>query len=218
MASVLNTRVIILAIGATLPGCKDSIPYIGLPDSSAVGTYDVVFCRRSCQIEDSAAAVIRGVLVLDSVRITIPDSLREYFTHANAGEWATDLRFENPGGACLVLHEPGHPPAKRFGYTVVRDWLPAVIVTNWRYRQDSSGLSFELYRSPDASFGVDAQLSGGRLVGITSMGGELYKADFGVKYVVGSRTGRPQPALCLEAAPTDWTLDSLRSVFDSLRS
>ena len=64
---------------------------------------------------------------------------------------------------------------------------------------------------PDASFGVDAQISGGRLVGIASGGGELYKADFGVRYVVGKRIGDPQPALCFAAAPGRWTPDSLRS-------
>jgi hypothetical protein len=213
-------RVLILVIGASVSACsRESTPYIGLPDSSARGTYEVVFCRRLCRIEDSATAIIRGVLVLDSSRISVPDSLRDYFEHANAGEWATTLRHDNPGAACFALREPGRPQVTRAGYAVVRDWLPAVALTNWRYRRDSTGLAFDLLRSPDASFGVrGAQLSGGRLVGIARTAGELYRADFGVRYMVGRRIGDPQPSLCLAAAPAHWTFDSLRSVLDSLRS
>jgi hypothetical protein len=170
-------------------------------------------------MDDSAAAVLRGVLVLDSVRIIVPDSQSEYFAYASAGSWATDLRFDHPEAGCFALREPGRAPVRMGGRPVVRDGLIAVGLNNWRYRQDSTGLVFELYRSPDASFGVDAHISSGRLVGIASGGGELYKADFGVRYVVGKRVGEPQPARCFAAAPSRWTPDSLSSIRipDSLR-
>ena len=168
---------------------------------------------------DSAAAVIRGLLVLDSVRIVVPDSQREYFAYTSAASWATDLPFDHPEAGCFALREPGRPAVRMGGRPVVREGLIAVGLNNWRYRQDSTGLAFELYRSPDASFGVDAQISRGRLVGIASGGGELYKADFGVRYVVGKRIGDPQPVRCFAAAPGRWTRDSLASVRipDSLR-
>ena len=196
---------------------KDNWTKIGPPDSSVVGTYQLAFCRRPCRFEDTASSAIRGVLVLDSVRIAIPDSQKEYFGVANASDFATDLRYSNPEGACFALHEPGRGRVTSAGMPVVRDY-PGVAITNWRYSPDSSGLEFELYRSPDAAFGVNAQVSGGRLAGRASAGGMLGEGDFGVRYVIGRRVGAPNPGLCLSAAPGRWTMDSLRRwVEDSLR-
>jgi len=90
------------------------------------------------------------------------------------------------------------------GYAIVRDAIRAVGLNNWRYRQDSTGLAFELYHSPDASFGVDAQASRGRLVGIAWAAGELHGAADGVRHVAGKRIGGPQPARCFAAAPAHW--------------
>ena len=200
----------LLAIISSGSGCDDSIPYIGTPDSSAIGTYELAFCRRSCNIEDSAAAVIRGTLVLDSVRIEVPDSQKEYFAFANGDKWAIDLRNNHPEGGCFALHEPGRLPVTTRGVPIVRDALIAVGLNNWRYRQDSTGLFLELYRSPDASFDIHAQISRGRLVGIASAGGELQGADRGIKHVAGQRIGDPRPSLCFAAGPVGWTLDDTR--------
>jgi hypothetical protein len=190
--------------------CHENRPSsIGPPDSSVVGTYEVVLCRQACKFEDSAAALIRGILVLDSVRIAVPDSQKEYFEVANASWWATDPRDDHPEGACFVLHEPGRTRITSHSVPVVRG-LPAVALASWRYRADSSGLVFELYRSPDASFRVRAQLSGGKMIGTARPGGHPGEAEFGVRYVAGQRIGHPDPTLCLRAAPSHWTRDSLR--------
>ena len=200
---------LVVVVSAGILSCHHrSIPYIGPPDSSAVGTYELVFCRQLCKMDDSGVAIIRGTLVLDSARIVIPDSQKEYFAFANEGYWATDLRHDHPESACFVLREPGRPPSSFKGRPFVREGLPAVALTNWRYTQDTIGLEFELYRSADASFGVEAQLSGGLLLGTASSGGMLHETDFGVRYVVGKRVGAPRPALCLAAAPAHWTINA----------
>jgi len=131
-------------------GCQPAAQPIGPPDSSAIGTYELAFCRRSCASDDSASVRIRGILVLDSVKVAVPDSQAEYFAVANAGSWATDLLGHNPGAACFILHEPGRPTRNSHGLPVIRG-VPAVALTNWRYDADS-GLILELYRSPDAAF------------------------------------------------------------------
>jgi hypothetical protein len=211
-------RLLCPLIAAALGAChNDRWMNIGPPDSSAVGTYQLAFCRSPCRFEDTASAAIRGVLVLDSVRIAIPDSQKEYFGVANASDFATDLRHANPEGACFALHEPSRPRATSAGMPVVRGY-PGVAITNWRYSSDSSGLEFELYRSPDAAFRVTAQVSGGTLAGRARAGGMLGEGEFGVRYVIGRRVGVPNPRLCLSAAPGRWTMDSLRHwAQDSLR-
>src|SRR6266699_1539291 len=195
----------VVVINAGLSGCgNDGIPYIGTPDSSVVGTYQLAFCRRACEIDDSAAAVISGILVLDSVRIAVPDSQAEFFAFSNAANWAIELSNDHPEAGCFALREPGRAPTMLGGYAIVRDAIRAVGLNNWRYRQDSTGLAFELYHSPDATFGVDAQASRGRLVGIAWAGGELHGAADGVRHVAGKRIGGPQPARCFAAAPAHW--------------
>ena len=106
--------------------------------------------RDLCQIDDSTAAVIRGVLVLDSVRIVVPDSQKEYFAYTSAANWATDLRLAHPESGWLRhFEQPGRSEVRMGGRPVVRDGLLiAVGLNNWRYRQDSTGLAFELYVAP----------------------------------------------------------------------
>src|SRR6266576_1773751 len=193
-----------LAVSAGVVGCRnDSVPYIGPRDSSAVGTYELAFCRRSCTLEDSAASVVRGFLVLDSMRIVVPDSQAQYFAYADAGkEQRTDPRH----AGCFALHEPGRQPVTLSGAPIVHNAFYAVGRNTWHYSPDSTGLVFDLYESIDASFGVEAQLSGGRLVGIASADGMLEGADDGIRHVVGKRIGAPQPARCFAAAPAHWTL------------
>ena len=181
---------------------------IGPPDRSAVGSYELAFCRQPCRFEDTANAVIRGFLVLDSVGIAIPDSQQDYFEVVRPFSiWVTDLHHAHLGGACFALHEPGRPRTNSAGMPMIRGY-PAVAVTSWQYAADSSGLEFELLRSPDASFRIKARLSGGRVAGRARAGGMLGEQVFGVGYVVGRRVGKPDPSLCFRAAPARWAADT----------
>ena len=135
----------VFVLNAGLSGCgNDGIPYIGTPDSSVVGTYQLAFCRRACEIDDSAAAVITGILVLDSVRIAVPDSQAEFFAFSNTANWAIELSNDHPEAGCFALREPGRAPTMLGGYAIVRDAIRAVGLNNWRYRQDSTGLAFDI--------------------------------------------------------------------------
>jgi len=195
-----------IVVGAGLGGCRtDRVPYLGAPDRSPVGTYEWQFCAHSCQINDSAAGVITGVLVLDSVRIAVPDSQAEFFSFATAATWAIDLRNDHHEAGCFALRDPRRPPKRIGGFEYVHDAIPAVGLNNWRYGTDSTGLWLELYRSPDAFVDIHAQISGGRLAGITTAGGELQGADAGIRHIVGRRVGPPRPNLCFAAAPGRWT-------------
>ena len=198
-----------LYLAAFLPlSCRERLPSIGPPDSSAVGTYELVLCRRTCGFDDSSAALIRATLVLDSTKIPVPDSQADYFAIANASAWATDLRDDHPESACFVLRETTRPPQTSHGVPLVRG-VPAVAVTNWRYGLDS-GLVLELYRSPDAALRMEAVVSGRQLVGRTRAAGPQGEGDIGARYVTGRRMGNPEPNVCLQAAPAHWTRDRLK--------
>jgi hypothetical protein len=181
------------------------------PDPHAVGTYEFALCNGRCSMDDSGAAIFRGILVLDSVPVAVPDSQRVYFQVATP--MSVMVGADDRPAGCFAIHETTKPVKWLHGAPVVRGIL-AVGLTHWRY-SPATGLTFQFYGSPDAALSVNATISGGRLLGRVEWSAEgvaefQHEGDLGVTYISGQRFAPPDPTRCFRLAPGHWALDSLR--------
>jgi hypothetical protein len=139
---------------------------------SGAGTYDVLLCSEPCIRADSANALAKGVVVLNSVPI----------------RFAHDLFNPNPNGCFRFSRSP-----KLQSYAVLMN----AGYTGWRLSGGGDSITFDTYRSPDAGHDIQAILTdtGFRGVGHSWGAGvaEIYEPD---EYVIAYRTGPPHLNKC----------------------
>lgn len=111
------------------------------PESIA-GTYDVLICKDSCPSLGSKGVLARGRLVLFAQGLTAQEV--EQMTAANV----PTLRSAKAPNGCFALEKKD---SSYQGYA----GIDKVGLTQWSI--GDLGLTFHLYRSPDAGYRVDAR-------------------------------------------------------------
>ena len=150
------------------------------PDNS--GTYDVVVCKSECSFEDPSTAVARGVVVLFD--LPLPDAAVKRIDQFHFGGPDEIIR------ACYVGKRG--PSASTFAFGGGSG------VTSWAMNGDS--LSFDLFRSVDAGYSVDAEFRNNEFRGKgISWGAGVASPGFTPDIVIGRRRGPAKLDVCMRS-------------------
>jgi hypothetical protein len=161
---------------------------------SPAGTYVISLCKGApCSPDDTSRALTWGVLVLADTAISfalLPDS---------ASRLLYPLYLRAPANGCFALRLP-NPDAQTYAGGI------GAGVTRWEVDTARvGGISFTLYRSPDARHVTRALLTteGFRGSGKSS-GAAAAKVHYPLDTVVARRVGPPDFSPCVEASAREW--------------
>ena len=147
--------------------------------SDVSGTYELLICKHACSFRHPGTTFAKGIIILFDKPMSAQEIERVdpfYFS------WPNEVVR-----ACFSGENIGHLSSFAF--------LQQTGVTPWSAKGQS--LTFELFRSPDARYEVEANREGTHFVGkgISSGGGGNEPAH-SPDVVVGRRTGPPSVVTC----------------------
>lgn len=173
----------LLTLLAFLHVAPASAVVANIPESEAIGTYELLICKSECSFQNPAMAIARGTIVIFKDALSPEDIERiDRFHHA---------RTEEVLRACFYGVRSEHTDTYAF--------IQKTGATMWSFENNS--LKLGLFRSPDAGYEVDLQLRGNALSGE----GHSWGAGAGaprfspVDVIVGRRVGPPRISACLPA-------------------
>jgi hypothetical protein len=167
-----------------------SIPAAIPPANRVSGTYEILFCRRSCSLHDSSKGNVKGLLVL--VEDSIP---RSRLSPADLRNYDRMIGVDSPNeppNACFVLTKSS-PEGTLAGA------LP-VGFSRWSHGIRDT-IKLNLYRSPDSGYSISIAITEGAGRGIGIYWAAVSPSEDEVRdSVVVYRTGDANPTRCLRAA------------------
>ncbi len=147
------------------------------------GTYRFWLCQPACAPNDSSNAYVVGVAVLVRDSSSLPAEVH--------GHWLYRMTSfdERPVNGCFALQ----PVRRADSYAgIQRQGL-----LSWKFEPDS-GVTFSVFRSPDAGYRVRVGIRADSLIGRgDSWGGGAADIRVPADFVRGSRLGPPDPEICL---------------------
>ena len=147
--------------------------------SDVAGTYEILICKHACSFEHPGTTFAKGVIVLFDEPMSPQEIKRvDPFFHS----WPNEVIR-----ACFSGEQAGHLSSFAF--------IQQTGATPWSAKGQL--LTFELFRSPDARYEVEARREGTHFSGkgISSGGGGNEPAH-SPDIVVGRLTGPPSAAAC----------------------
>lgn len=162
--------------------------------NSVAGTYNLRVCRMACP-PPGATSPAQGALLRRETLILTSGPTGFDARRDSVGLLLSGF-FRGPGNGCYTL-------------AIMREDLPSYAYTlgrtHWELDSTRRMITFSLFSSPDAGYGVRATLRDGVLRGEgESSGAGAAAVDYPVDVVEGERVGPPDLTPCIAAVGPAW--------------
>lgn len=180
--------------GRAAPSGVDRLRAINDTGAQAPGTYQVLFCERSCEGKDSLSALVHGLVVLSDG--PIDSAAIEQI--AAAGDFnAPEAGRGGAPNACFHLHLIGE---RRKGAFVLGH---ATGIFPWTRVQTTGLVRAGLLMFVDAEYQVNLAVMDSGVVGVSEWFPHVEGVPSHPYVVLGKRIGPPDPIRCAAMGPAD---------------